>query len=69
MVTHNVDAGNESARQKGYCLIDILDKQLLICQLMEAKVDEITETFPAHSFEPRHFPGLFESGSAVKPRK
>ena len=69
MITYNVDTSNESARQKGHCLIDILDNQLLICQLIEAGVDEITETFPAYSFEPRHFPRLFDSDSAVKPRK
>ena len=69
MVSYNVDPNVESARQKGYYLIEILNRQLVTCQLMEARLDEIGETFPAHSFEPRHFPGLFDSSSAAKPRK
>ena len=69
IVARHVDPGCSSARRKGLCLTRILDTQLSVCEQTEDLVDQMSEIFPAHSFGPEYFPGLFDENFATKADK
>ena len=46
----NVDASNESARQKGEQYIRMLDAQLVVCDKTEAAIDFLLQPFPADRY-------------------
>ena len=69
IVTRNVDSRCSSARKKWRCLTRILNIQLSVCEQMESLVDQMSEEFPARSFVPEYFPGLFDAGVAAKAKK
>ena len=62
MIYQHVDPTSSSARQKGRRLTGMLDAQLEVCDRFEEKIDEMMETFPAHSFDPKYFPRLGYDG-------
>ena len=68
LVAQHVDSRCASARRKGNCLTRILDNQLLVCEQTETLIEQMSEIFPAHSFEPENFPGLFHADPAARRR-
>ena len=69
IVARHVDLDCSSARKKERCLTRILDTQLSVCEQTESLVGQMSDVFPAHSFSPEHFPGLFDSDIAAKAKK
>ena len=69
MIARHVDSSDEKVLRRANCLAEILNEQLMVCKSYEEAIGQMSEEFPAHSFEPKYFPGLFDTECAAKSEK
>ena len=69
MVNGNVGSNCQKVRRRVDILAQILNEQLVVCRQFEEEITKMSEDFPAHSFEPKYFPGLFDTGCVAKTEK
>lgn len=58
VVRRHVDPSNESALQKGRCIIRMLDAQLNVCDRTERAIHEMAEPYPAHTLPNPSYPRI-----------
>lgn len=60
MIVRRIESSDEKVLRRANCLAEILNEQLKVCKGHEMAIGEMSEKFPAHSFEPEYFPRLYD---------